>query len=106
MSYNRKTKQLGIQTRTETEIKRICKALEDTLLRKNADYGNSSQRAPILTPRLSAQDALKVRLSDKIARFIQLEQSGATRVNESLDDTLLDMAGYCVLLLIARKEKS
>lgn len=106
MSYNRKTKQSGIQTRTETEIKRICKALEDTLLRKNADYGNSSQRAPILVPRLSAQDALKVRLSDKIARFIQLEQSGAARVNESLDDTLLDMAGYCVLLLIARKEKS
>ncbi len=106
MSYNRKTKQLGIQTRTETEIKRICKTLEDTLLRKNADYGNSSQRSPILTPRLSAQDALKVRLSDKIARFIQLEQSGVARVNESLDDTLLDMAGYCVLLLIARKEKS
>ena len=106
MSYNRKTKQSGIQTRTETEIKRICKALENTLLRKNADYGDNAQRAPILTPRLSAQDALKVRLSDKIARFIQLEQTGAARVNESLDDTLLDMAGYCVLLLIARKEKS
>ena len=106
MSYNRKTKQSGTAIQTETEIKRICKALENTLLQKNADYGNSSQRSPILTPRLSAQDALKVRLSDKIARFIQLEQSGAARVNESLDDTLLDMAGYCVLLLIARKEKS
>lgn len=106
MSYNRKTKQSGITIQTGTEIKRICKALENTLLRKNADYGNSSQRAPILIPRLSAQDALKVRLSDKIARFIQLEQTGAARVNESLDDTLLDMAGYCVLLLIARKEKS
>lgn len=106
MSYNRKTKQLGTAIQTGTEIKRICKALENTLLRKNADYGNSSQRAPILIPRLSAQDALKVRLSDKIARFIQLEQSGSARVNESLDDTLLDMAGYCVLLLIARKEKS
>lgn len=106
MSYNRKTKQLGTAIQTGTEIKRICKTLENTLLRKNADYGNSSQRAPILIPRLSAQDALKVRLSDKIARFIQLEQSGAARVNESLDDTLLDMAGYCVLLLIARKEKS
>lgn len=106
MSYNRKTKQSGTAIQTGTEIKRICKALENTLLRKNADYGNSSQRAPILIPRLSAQDALKVRLSDKIARFIQLEQTGAARVNESLDDTLLDIAGYCVLLLIARKEKS
>lgn len=106
MSYNRKTKQSGTAIQTGTEIRRICKALEDMLLRKNADYGNSSQRAPILTPRLSAQDALKVRLSDKIARFIQLEQTGSARVNESLDDTLLDMAGYCVLLLIARKEKS
>lgn len=106
MSYNRKTKQSGTTIQTGTEIKRICKALENTLLRKNADYGNSSQRAPLLIPRLSAQDALKVRLSDKIARFIQLEQTGAARVNESLDDTLLDIAGYCVLLLIARKEKS
>ena len=106
MSYNRKTKQSGTAIQTGMEIKRICKALENTLLQKNADYGDNAQRAPLLIPRLSAQDALKVRLSDKIARFIQLEQTGAARVNESLDDTLLDMAGYCVLLLIARKEKS
>jgi len=38
-----------------------------------------------------------VRISDKIARFNNLTNEGASAQNESLVDTLVDMVGYAVI---------
>ena len=67
-----------------------------TLLRKNSDYGSSGLCEPILVPGMQPRQALLVRMSDKIAR-IQTLQDRAPEVAESLEDTMLDLANYCLL---------
>lgn len=67
------------------------------LLRKNQDYGSSVFDAPMLLPNVSANLAIRVRLSDKIKRIIQLAGNPAEVASESLDDTLDDVAGYRII---------
>ena len=68
------------------------------LLRKNSDYGSSVFQTPILAPCLPAKTAILVRMSDKIARFNNLSQlSKEACVDESLDETIDDFAGYAIL---------
>ena len=67
-----------------------------TLLAKNADYGSSGLTEPILFPGLNARQALLVRMSDKISRIQTLQNKGP-EVSESLEDTMLDLANYCLL---------
>lgn len=70
------------------------------LLRKNSDYGSSAYQVPILAPHLDARSAILVRMSDKIHRIANLSKPGSTpEVTESLNDTIRDLAGYCILLL-------
>ena len=70
-----------------------------TLLRKNADYGSSIFNSPILKPSMSPADAILVRLSDKFNRIAHLSGGEAAKVAESIDDTMLDIAGYAILWL-------
>jgi len=67
-----------------------------TLLRKNADYGSSGLGEPILVPGMDARRALLVRMSDKVARILSLQHK-APEVAEALEDTMLDLANYCLL---------
>jgi hypothetical protein len=71
------------------------------LLRKNADYGGSVWKPPILAPDCSASTAIRVRMSDKIERISNLlsKSSDPEIVTESLDDTLRDLGAYCLLEL-------
>ncbi len=69
------------------------------LLAKNQDYGTSAWESPVLCQQMTARDALLVRMSDKIKRLQHLLQGNAPRVSESIDDTLRDLAGYCLLEL-------
>lgn len=66
--------------------------LRDTLIRKNADYGNSSIRN-------GGNVGNYVRLSDKVSRIENL----ASKIDcnyESLEDTWLDLAGYATIGII------
>lgn len=74
-----------------------CQRLLDTLIRKNHDYGNSVFKSPILEPDMPPDEAILVRMSDKLARLANLKNKEAK--NESYEDTILDLAGYCILLL-------
>ncbi|MDA0063060.1 DUF1599 domain-containing protein [Brachyspira hyodysenteriae] len=47
---------------------------------------------------------MAIRLEDKINRLKNLKNNKNQVTNESLKDTLLDIAGYCVLALIYIKE--
>ena len=78
-------------------IENECDLLCQTLLRKNALYGNSAMKKPLLAPYVSEVGALAVRLSDKINRLLTMLQSHVDDKEESMEDTLLDIAGYCLL---------
>lgn len=77
-----------------------------TLLRKNRDYGDTAQRVPELALEVPAETAIRVRLSDKVARVKQLLKSNNPQVKESLSDSFLDLAGYSILEVIALGEKN
>jgi len=71
-----------------------------TLLKKNIDYGSTVWDTPILAPHLKDNEAILVRMSDKIARMNNLlTVKSNPKVEESLEDTIRDLGGYALLLL-------
>lgn len=72
--------------------------------RKNHDYGDSFGKS-------YAEDGLvmaKIRIGDKYNRFKTLIKSDAQVNDESIEDTLLDMANYAIMTVIElrnQKEK-
>lgn len=82
---------------TDEQIRKRCNQLADTLIRKNANYGGAVERSPILFPGLSPKKAITVRMSDKVARFAALNSGEPDKVGESLEDTAMDLAGYCII---------
>lgn len=88
---------------TELEIRDQCTHLADLLVKKNHDYGDSVEKAPILLPTWTPLAGVYVRMSDKIERMRSLlGRLDEPEVSESLDDTIRDLAGYCILALIMR----
>lgn len=71
----------------------------DTLLRKNHDYGGSAWKTPVLAPGLSPREAIQCRMSDKIERLQKLLSGENPLVQESIEDSMRDLAGYAVLWL-------
>lgn len=78
---------------------RIQVELCDTFKSKNADYGNSFSQ---LYQEFGDNGIITaaVQISHKYHRFINLAKGTPTKVNESLRDTLLDLANYCVLTVM------
>ena len=81
----------------------IVNKIENVLIDKNERYGDSFYKSL----NKHGDKAFEIRLEDKINRmhnlFENLELSKNT--DESLNDTILDIAGYCVLYLTYKKEK-
>jgi hypothetical protein len=71
----------------------------DTLLRKNHDYGGSAWKTPVLAPGLTPREAIQCRMSDKIERLQKLLAGNNAMVQESIEDSMRDLAGYAVLWL-------
>jgi hypothetical protein len=77
-----------------SEFADIAKPIVELLERKNRDYGNSYDKlrdefGPV---------AFYVRLTDKLERIKQVDAKGAA-VNETAEDTIKDIVGYCLLEL-------
>ena len=66
------------------------------LLKKHADYGPRN----IADAPGGPLNGLRVRMFDKLARLNHLVESGADPVNESLRDSLLDLANYALIGLL------
>lgn len=83
--------------------KSICDKLNSTYAAKNADYGDSFARV-----RKEEGDAvILVRLKDKLYRLETLLHGADRKVNdESVDDTLLDLANYCIMELVERRSEN
>ena len=77
------------------------------LLRKNADYGGSAWKRPVLAPECDTDTAMRVRMSDKIERITSLLSKGDPEVvDESIRDTVRDLGAYCLLWLACPQEGS
>lgn len=75
-------------------IKYLLNELDQTYTAKNHDYGNSFEQS-LNEEGLAAS---RIRLGDKWNRFKFLSKNGTSKVtSESLRDTLLDMANYCIM---------
>lgn len=77
----------------------ICRELHDTYKAKNADYGDSFAMVREKYP-----NAILIRLNDKLNRLETLMNGAQQHVqDESVDDTLLDLANYCIMELVERR---
>lgn len=86
------------------EVDEVLGALGALLKAKNQDYGGSVFQSCDIAPGLSVEMAMFVRVGDKINRLKSLLGSeNVPAVQESIDDTLADLAGYLVCLLIWRR---
>ena len=82
-----------------SEIKRITREMVDLYERKNADYGDSFA---VLYGRFGLQSTV-IRLWDKLLRLERLSRSDAMVSDETVDDTLIDIANYAVMTLAERR---
>lgn len=85
--------------------KEFCDKLHKLYVAKNRDYGDSFQKV-----RKEYPEAIAIRLMDKLERIKQLLKGhcDSTRQvsDESIEDTLLDLANYCLLELVERRNDS
>lgn len=84
----------------------ICDELNELYKRKNHDYGDSFHQTYLEEGLAMA----RIRLSDKLNRFKTLSKlnandSGQQKVtDESIRDTLLDLANYAILTILELEE--
>jgi hypothetical protein len=74
------------------------------LLRKNADYGSSAWKRPVLAPECDTDTAMRVRMSDKIERLQTLLKGKTPEIAESTNDNVRDLGSYCLLWLVRPQE--
>ena len=76
-----------------------CNALADMLLEKNRKYGNSALEPCRIFSRANAEEQILVRIDDKLNRI-------RNRQNDEDEDVIMDLAGYLILLMIAREKET
>ena len=85
---------------TKKKIQLKCAELEDLLIEKNDAYGDSALNPIGIFSCLKAPEAIKIRLDDKLKRIANVG------LNDETEDTLMDCAGYMILLMIANDNES
>lgn len=74
--------------------KKICDTLNETYIQKNKAYGNSFTDT---FKKLGVISAV-TRITDKYNRLVNLATNPNVDIgDESIKDTLLDMANYCIM---------
>jgi hypothetical protein len=73
--------------------------VRDMLLSKNKAYGNSALEPLNIFNKGQASDSLCARIDDKLARIKN------TGITEGTEDTIFDLCGYLILLMIAKEEQ-
>jgi len=87
-------------TRAE-QIARVYDQLKELQLSKNADYGNSAfDDVEVFGEIIPAKNGILARIADKLKRL----ESENLEVSESKGDTIKDLIGYLVILLILDNE--
>lgn len=78
------------------QFKDIAKGMIETYVRKNHDYGNSFDKSLDKFGLVASV----VRIGDKMNRIESLVQKKAMVQDESIRDTLLDMANYAIMTVM------
>lgn len=86
---------LGVPT-FEQSVRRHTDRIADVLVEKNKSYGDSALNPVRIFSKADRMEQLYTRLDDKISRV----KSGHEYPG---DDTIQDIIGYCILILIARE---
>lgn len=89
--------QLGISS-FEQSVHRVTGKIADLLIAKNKAYGDSALNPVRIFSKSDRMEQLYTRIDDKISRV----QRGTEFRNE---DTISDLAGYLILVLIARESE-
>lgn len=87
------------ENQTQHDIRLFTTLLRDMLLKKNRKYGDAALSPMRVFSDLSPIEMIKVRMDDKLSRI----QNGAADEDE---DPIFDLAGYLILMLIARQRES
>ena len=69
-----------------------CQNLAEMLKAKNRQYGNSFVDPVRIFSRVSPEEGLRIRIDDKLSRIARGDAAG--------EDTILDLAGYLILLRV------
>lgn len=85
-------------TRDAIELK--CNEIKRLLIAKNESYGDSATNPVRIFSRCSPDEQLRVRIDDKLSRIARGSANAIT------EDTVLDLIGYLVLLLVQRDAES
>ena len=83
---------------TIQEVKYILDSIYKMLDEKNEAYGDSALNPIRLFSRADAQEALRVRIDDKLSRIKNQD------IHDN-EDSISDLIGYLVLLKVAIKKK-
>lgn len=81
-------------TGSRKAISDACDQMKDFLLEKNLAYGDSALNPVRMFSGADPVEQIKVRIDDKLSRIRRGQAMG--------EDVIKDLAGYLILLLIAR----
>ena len=85
---------------TKDKLRKKCDEVKDLLLKKNKAYGDSALIPANIFSHLTSIESIKIRIDDKLKR---IENKG---VNDETEDTIMDLAGYLILLMIAKENEN
>lgn len=91
---------VDVTSKAELHAK-LCMQLHDMYVLKNHDYGDSFSQ----TFAEEGLTAARIRLTDKLNRFKMLSRSEQLVADESIIDTLMDLANYALLTVVELKGK-
>ena len=81
---------------TQGLIKFECNKIQELLLEKNREYGDSAMHPLGIFSKLDVVEGIRVRIDDKLSR---IKCGGSKNIKE---DTVLDLIGYLILLRVVQ----
>jgi hypothetical protein len=84
---------------TKSKIVKFSDEVRDLLIFKNSRYGDSATKPLNIFARGKARENISCRIDDKLARIKNVG------IHEGTTDTIKDLIGYLILLLIAIDEE-
>jgi hypothetical protein len=109
----RKVRIAVTQNQYLVEFKKLTDLMYETTSKKNADYADADDAfanlrvvSDLTGGKVSTEVGILTRMSDKFKRFAGLLFKEAKVVSESIEDTLLDLAVYCLILILYLRSKN
>lgn len=88
----------------KTDLESSIAQTRDMLIQKNREYGSAVFKKGKVFSKTSAEDAIRIRLDDKMSRLAWMMQNpGEAFVQE---DTEFDLTGYLILMQVARRKSA